>query len=65
MAQGSSYWVQVPDVALSGLKCHPAQVAQQDTVFSGVKGGEELAEGTLVMRADLAGTQILALLLPV
>lgn len=55
----------VPDTALSGLKCHQVQVTQQASVCSGVKGGGELAEGTLVMSADLAEAQILAPVLPV
>lgn len=64
VAQGASCWIHVPGTALAGLQCHPLQVTCGASIFSGVKGGGELADSALVLSADLAWAQILALLLP-
>lgn len=64
MAQGTSHWIRVPDTALSGLQCHLLQVTYGASVFSGIKGGEELADSTSILSADLGRAHILALLPP-
>lgn len=53
-----------PQTQHSGLKGHPLQVTQ-GARFLGCKGGEELAEGTSVMSADLVRARVLTLILPV